>query len=204
MAEGNIELIITRLPQLTAIALRGPVTRATLIECPANGEWLAIRFRLGTYFPRLPTSALLDHQDLQLPVQGQDHFWFSGLSWEIPNYGNAEAFVDRLVRTGVIARSHAAEAVQDGDVDWMSRRSVQRHFARATGLTLSYFQKIERARRAADLLVSGRSILDATFEAGYFDQAHLTRSLKELVGTTPARLVQERPQLSFSYKTGSS
>lgn len=81
---------------------------------------------------------------------------------------------------------------------------MQRHFARATGLTLSYFQKIERARRAADLLVSGRSILDATFEAGYFDQAHLTRSLKELVGTTPARLVQERPQLSFSYKTGSS
>jgi Helix-turn-helix domain len=201
MAESNIELVITRLPDISAVTLRGPVTRATPVECPPHGEWLAIRFRLGAYFPRLPTSALLDHQDLQLPVHHRNHFWFSGLSWEIPHFENAESFVERLVRAGVLARSHAAEAVQDGDVEWMSRRSVQRHFARATGLTLSGHQRIVRARRAADLLASGRSILDATFEAGYFDQAHLTRSVKDLVGMTPAQLLRERPQLSFSYKT---
>lgn len=201
MAESNIELVITRLPGLSAITLRGPVTRAKLIDCPPEGEWLAIRFRLGAYFPRLPTSALLDHQDLQLPVHGRGHFWFSGLSWEIPHFENAEAFVERLARAGALARSHAADAVQEGDVDWMSQRSVQRHFARATGLTLSGHQRIERARQAAGLLMSGRSILDATFEAGYFDQAHLTRSMKDLVGMTPGQLIRERPQLSFSYKT---
>ena len=204
VADGNIELVVTKLPQFMAVTLRGPVTRPTLIECPPDGEWLAIRFRLGTYLPRLPTTALLDHQDLQLPVLRGGRFWFSDLSWEIPSYDNAEDFVARMARAGVVARSHAAAAAVAGDVGWMSLRSVQRHFARATGMTLGKFQQIQRARHAADLLMSGRSILDTTFEAGYFDQAHLTRSVKQLIGMTPLRLACERPQLSFSYKTAIS
>jgi hypothetical protein len=201
MAESGIELVVTRLPGLTMVTLRGPVTRAAAIECPAHGEWLAIRFRLGTYFPRFPTSGLLDHHDVHLPAHGRDRFWFAGLSWEIPSFENAESFVERLARAGVITRSHAAEAAEDGDIDWMSRRSVQRHFARTTGLTFSGYQRIERARAAARSLMDGRSILDVTFDTGYFDQAHLTRSIKQLIGLTPAQLIRERPQLSFSYKT---
>jgi hypothetical protein len=204
MADGNIELVVTKLPSLSAVTLRGPVTRPTLVECPPDGEWLAIRFRLGTYLRRLSTAALIDHQNLQLPMHGTGRFWFSGLSWELPTYDNAEDFVARWALAGLVARSHAADSVVAGDVDWMSQRSVQRHFVRATGMTLGSFRQIERARRAADLLMSGRSILDTTFEAGYFDQAHLTRSLKQLVGMTPSRLTREQPQLSFSYKTGRS
>jgi len=83
----------------------------------------------------------------------------------------------------------------------MSQRSVQRHFVRATGMTLSTLQQIQRARRAANLLVGGHPILDAAFEAGYYDQAHLTRSVKQLLGTTPKKLALEQPQLSFSSKT---
>jgi hypothetical protein len=201
MAEGNIELVITRLPGFLAVTLRGPVSKGSLYECPPDGEWLAIRFRLGTYLPRIPTAALIDHQDVQLPVLANRRFWFGDLTWEIPDYENAEVFVDRLARAGVIARSHATDAAVEGDVDWMSQRSVQRHFRRVTGMTFSSYQQIQRARHAASLLTSGSSILDATSAAGYFDQAHLTRSVKLLIGMTPARLVRERPQLSFSYKT---
>ena len=201
MAEGNIELVITRLPGFLAVTLRGPVSKGTLVECPPDGEWLAVRFRLGTYLPRISTVALIDHQDMQLPVLANGGFWLCDLTWEIPDYENAEVFVDRLARAGVIARSHATDAAMEGDVDWMSRRSVQRHFRRVTGMTFSSHQQIQRARHAAALLMSGSSILDATFAAGYFDQAHLTRSVKHLVGVTPARLLRERPQLSFSYKT---
>jgi methylphosphotriester-DNA--protein-cysteine methyltransferase len=68
-------------------------------------------------------------------------------------------------------------------------------------MTLSRHQTIQRARNAAALLMDGHSLLDTTFGAGYFDQAHLTRSLRGLVGITPARLARERSQLSFSYKT---
>jgi hypothetical protein len=201
MAEGNIELVVTRLPGFLAVTLRGPVSRGSFVECPPNGEWLAIRFRLGTYFPRIATAALIDRQDIQLPVLPNGRFWFSDLTWEIPSYDNAEALVVRLARSNVIARSHSTDAAVEGDIDWMSRRSVQRHFRRVTGMTLGSYQQIQRARHAAALLTNGSSVLNAAFDAGYFDQAHLTRSFKQLIGITPARLVRERPQLSFSYKT---
>src|SRR5262249_6032775 len=112
--------------------------------------------------------------------------------------------VARLACAGVIARSHATDAAVAGDVAWMSRRSVQRHFRRVTGMTPSSYRQIERARHAAILLMGGSSVLGAALDAGYFDQAHLTRSVKQLIGMTPARLVREKPQLSFSYKTTTS
>ena len=201
MAEGNIELVVTRLPGFLAVTLRGPVSRGSVIECPANGEWLAIRFRLGAYLPRIPTATLIDHQDVQLPVLPNGRFWLADMIWDLPTYDSAESFVARLSRAGIIARSHATDAAVEGDVDWMSRRSVQRHFRRVTGMTFGSYQQIQRARHAAALLTSGSSVLSATFDAGYFDQAHLTRAVKRLIGMTPARLVREQPQLSFSYKT---
>ena len=40
------------------------------------------------------------------------------------------------------------------------------------------------------------------YETGYFDQPHLTRSLKRLIGQTPAELLRDGcAQLSFLYKT---
>jgi AraC-like DNA-binding protein len=38
-------------------------------------------------------------------------------------------------------------------------------------------------------------------QAGYYDQAHLTRSLKRLIGQTPARIQRQEGQLSLLYKT---
>jgi AraC-like DNA-binding protein len=155
----------------------------------------------STSLPRTPTASLVDHNDIHLPLLPKGRFWFSGLSWEIPTYDNAEDFVGRLALAGVVARNHAADAAAVGDVAWMSERSVQRHFRRVTGMTLGGYQQIQRARRAADLLMNGSSIIDVAYEAGYSDQAHLTRAVKHLIGMTPARLSRERPQLSFSFKT---
>nr|WP_299856823.1 helix-turn-helix transcriptional regulator [Sphingomonas bacterium] len=200
MAESCIELVFTRLPGFSAATLRGPVSKGGLIECPPDGEWLAVRFRLGTYLPQIATATLIDHQNVDLPMLPDNRFWLCGRAWEIPSYDNAEDFVARLAHAGVIARSDATDAAIEGDSVRMCRRSVQRHFRRVTGMTFSGYQQIERARHAAALLIGGSSVLDVTFDAGYFDQAHLTRSVRQLIGTTPARLLRERPQLSFSYK----
>src|SRR5712672_2142446 len=59
VAEGNLELVVTRLGGFAQVTLRGPVTQAATVDCPADGQWFAIRFRVGTYFPGLPTSQLL-------------------------------------------------------------------------------------------------------------------------------------------------
>ena len=59
-----------------------------------------------------------------------------------------------------------------------------------TGLTPKAIQQIERARQAAARLEQGASILDTVYELGYFDQPHMTKSLKHLIGQTPAQILR--------------
>jgi hypothetical protein len=49
-------------------------------------------------------------------------------------------------------------------------------------LTQTNIRQIDRAFRAAALLRQDLTILDTVWEAGYFDQPHLTHSLKQWVG----------------------
>jgi AraC-like DNA-binding protein len=57
-------------------------------------------------------------------------------------------------------------------------------------VTQSTARQIERARYATLLLRQDISIPDTTHEAGYFDQPHLTRSLKYFIGQTPAQIIR--------------
>ena len=47
------------------------------------------------------------------------------------------------------------------------------------------------ASSAVSLLERGTSISETAFELGYFDQAHLTNSLKRLIGRTPAQIARK-------------
>jgi len=200
VASSHWEMVVTRLKGDTYVTLRGPETRAREVYCPPDGEWLAVRFKAGTFMPHLPIARLIDGQDLTVPASAR-HFRLDGSKWEIPSFDNAETFVSRLARARIIARDAAVEAALQGDAQALSIRSAQRHFLQATGMTHAMLRQIERARHATNLLRSGVSIGDAVHEAGFFDQAHLTRALKRLVGLTPGRLARNEHQLSFLYKT---
>jgi AraC-like DNA-binding protein len=200
VAMSHLEMVVTRHRDKTFMTLRGPETRATDAHCPADGEWLGIRLSLGTFMPQHPAGALIDRRDEQLP-HASGRFRLDGYQWDYPDFENAETFVRRLVRRGVLARDAAVAAALHGDDRVISRRSTQRHFVHAAGITHSRFRQIERARHATNLLKDGVSILDAVHDAGYFDQAHLTRSLKHYIGQTPARIASADEQLSFLYKT---
>ena len=52
IAQNNFEMAVTRHQGRTFLTLRGPETKATIADCPAEGEWLGIRFALGTFMPR--------------------------------------------------------------------------------------------------------------------------------------------------------
>src|ERR1700733_11183285 len=104
MAEPNLELVIARVDGRAQAILRGPVTKASIAECPAGGEWLGIRFRMGTYLPGLPTGCLRDHQSVVLANAGQGRFWLRNQAWELPTFDSAESLIARLEAAGVIAR----------------------------------------------------------------------------------------------------
>ena len=203
IAASRCELVVSRLGGKVTMTVRGAETKATpLGDCPGDGEWLGILLKLGTFLPHLPTRTLVD-AEVNLPTVSRNSFWLFGSPWQLPDYDNADTFVDWLVRKGELARDPVVDAALQGHLQDRELRTIQRHFLRVTGLTQSAVRQIERARSATHLLQQGVSILDTIHEAGYFDQPHLTRSLKYLIGQTPAQIrEQSRPeQMPFLYKT---
>jgi AraC-like DNA-binding protein len=190
LAACHSEIVVTRYAGKTAVAVRGPETFAAPASVPADGEFLGIVFKLGTFMPRLLPKNLMDRRDAYLPVANGKSFWLDSSVWEIPGFDNADTFAERLVRKGLLMHDPVVDAALQGRPPALSPRALQYHFARATGLPHKLIQQIERARRAAALLKSGLSILDTVHEAGYFDQAHLTNSLKRFIGQTPTQMVR--------------
>jgi len=201
IAAPNFEVVVSRLRGQTFITLRGPETKATSADCPADGDWLGIRFKAGAFFPQFLPATLRDRKDLTLPGAATRSFWLSGSVWEYPTFENADRFVARLVKKGIVARDRYVDALVRGETQALSRRSAQRHFTRATGISHATYRTIKRARYATSLLRQDVPILDVVDLAGYFDQPHLTRSLKYLIGQTPAEIAQRKKPLSYLYNT---
>ena len=148
--------------------------------------------------------AISDRRDVTLPEASSRSFWLNGSAWEYPDFENAETFVKRLVHDGLIAADLSVDAALRNQPQAVSRRTAQRHFLQSTGITHSTIHQIERARHATNLLKQRVSIFDTVYEAGYFDQAHLTRSLKHLIGQPTAQIIRAEQQLSFLYNTKST
>jgi AraC-like DNA-binding protein len=189
-AASHWEMVVTRYQGKTTFTVRGPETKATPAECRVvEAEFFGIVFKLGAFMPHLPIRNLLDRQDATLPEATSKSFWLHGSAWQFPDFENADTFVARLVREGLLVREPVVDAVLQNRPLEMSLRSVQRRFLRATGLTRGTLDQIERAHQAAALLGQGVSIADAVYHAGYADQPHLTRSLKHFMGQTPAQII---------------
>jgi AraC-like DNA-binding protein len=203
LAATHCELVVMKQYGKTIVTMRGPETKATPAYCPPDGEWIGIVFKLGTYMPHLPAQLVMDRRDLNLPEASSKSFWLQGSAWEFPNFDNADTFVNRLVRDGLLVRDRAVEAALAGEPQDLSIRTLRRRFLRATGLTPGTIMQIERARQAMTLLQGGVPILDTVYEAGFYDQPHLTRALKHFVGQTPAQIItaNRMAEMSLLYNT---
>lgn len=188
-AETHWEMVVSRYKGELTITMRGPETKAKQAPFPKNAEFFGIIFKHGTFMPHLPVSTLAN-EEVNLPPAANGAFWLHSAAWELPNFENADDFINHLVRAEMLVFDPVVEAVLENRPLDLSPRTVQRRFLRATGLTRGTFEQIERARQAVTLLQKGTPIADATFQTGYADQPHLTRSLKRFIGFTPAQIYQ--------------
>lgn len=203
IAASQWEMVVSKYQGETTITVRGPETKVTPMHVTLVGaEFFGIIFKYGAFMPLFPVSSLVDG-DLDLPDASSKSFWLNSSAWQFPNYENADTFVERLVREDLLVCDPIIQPVLRGEPQELSPRSVQRRFLQATGLTQGSIRKIARARHATILLQQGLSILDTVGRAGYSDQAHMTRSLKHLIGKTPAQIINksEPEQMSLLFKT---
>jgi AraC-like DNA-binding protein len=191
-AESHWHMVFVRFNGKVHSIVTGPLRTSGVVSYTEGAEILWIKFKLGTYMPHLPAINLLDKETF-LPEASNQSFWLNSSAWELPDFENVDTFIDRLVREEVLMRDPVVNAVlqeqwQPQDV---ASRTIRHRFQHVTGLSQNNIHQIERAQRAAALLRHGVSISDAVFEAGYYDQPHLTRALKQWVGHTPAQIARQ-------------
>jgi AraC-like DNA-binding protein len=175
----------------------GPDTTARAHPCVAGELMLGMRFRPGAGGGAIgmPLDELRDRQ-----VHARDIDRAFDLDGELPpatvltllHRAAADRRPDPIV---LAAAPHVAErgVVALARELAISERQLRRRFHAAVGYGPGTLARVQRFRRFLALLDAGRDDLAGlAFDAGYADQAHLTRESRRLAGLSPARVIQSR------------
>jgi AraC family transcriptional regulator len=98
--------------------------------------------------------------------------------------GRVVTFIDENLDTSLTLDRLAEEAE-------LSKYHFSRVFRQEVGLPPWSFVRRARVDRARGLLELGTSPAAAAVEAGFCDQSHLTRAMKDIVGKTPKQVQKE-------------
>lgn len=184
-ADGSWDIIFTTLTNGdVTVRLSGPSTTTTPVHYKKGNRNFGMRLKQGVFFTHIPTSEAIDTTET-LPMVSSDTFLLGGHVLKVPTYETLDEFVGKLETLGLISEDAIVRAVLKGVKFGASKRSVQRRFGGAIGMTPAYISQIERAWRAVELLQQGTPIPKVAHELGYADQAHLNRSIKRVTGFTP-------------------
>jgi AraC-like DNA-binding protein len=172
------------------LVVAGPQTTAAVVAVPAGTPSIGVRFRVGAAGAALgiPAAELLD-----LTVEAEE-LWGGELAERVatsstPLHELAAAVAERLsdapdplVRAAATGTPRHALGIGD--------RQLRRRFAEAVGYGPKTLERILRFQRFLALAAGrDRDLARLALEAGYADQAHLTRECSRLAGLPPAALL---------------
>jgi len=188
LPDGSWDLLFVRRGDGPAMVIQtGQITAPVVVEHEAGDELLSIAFRGEVYLPRSP-GRVMRGRGVVCPLEEDGRFRLGEERFEIPRFDNAEQLVAALARRGVLERDPVVQRALQGASQRLDERSVQRHFAEVAGVGLKAMQQIARAHEAARQLRLGLAASQVAAELGFTDQAHLTHSLKRLLGQTPREI----------------
>lgn len=168
------------------VFLTGQQSQPASVPYQAGEIAVVISFAAQFYLqsgPLPPDGAVIEFLSVEA-----GRFRLAGLDLPLPTFDNAEDLARELLSAGVLLMDPVVTGGL-GVVNYAaSERSLQRHFRNATGLSQKDFEQIRRAQEAVRLLQSGGKPADVAVAAGYADQAHMTKSLKRLMGRLPSKV----------------
>ncbi|HEX5620119.1 MAG TPA: helix-turn-helix domain-containing protein [Solirubrobacteraceae bacterium] len=169
------------------LVVAGPATGPTFATIPANTTAMGIRFRVGAAGAALglPAAEVLD---ANVPLED---VWRDGreISERIGERPDPDALA-AIVRAQIVAEPDAlVRAAATGLEPNLGARQLRRRFADAVGYGPKTLQRILRFQRFLALAQTSTDLARLALEAGYADQAHLTRECSRLAGLPPAALL---------------
>jgi AraC-like DNA-binding protein len=154
-----------------------------MARVPAGARAVGVRFRVGAAGAALgiPASELLD---LNVPL---DDVWDDvGPIEEAAAGGSLAQAIATRIRG---APDRAVRAAAIGHDVGLGDRQLRRRFGDAVGYGPKTLARVLRFQRFLALARQESSLARLAFEAGYADQAHLTRECARLSGLPPAALL---------------
>ncbi|MDA0182271.1 helix-turn-helix domain-containing protein [Solirubrobacter phytolaccae] len=195
------------------LKIAGPATRAALGGVPAGNAVFGVRFRLGAAGAGLgiPAAEVADLSVDAEEVLGR------GVSERVADGGLPALLalvrerlqpVDPITRAAALAMARPDTRVAElGATLGLSERQLRRRFLDAVGYGPKTLARVLRFQRFLTLAAAGRDearggaaprtssrrppadLARLALDAGYADQAHLTREARRLSGRTPAELI---------------
>lgn len=155
-----------------------------LVDDPVLAERLALAFASLN-----ESNSLLKNESLLLSVVARlatDHF--------VPRQSlpepRCEPAAVRRIREWLDAHSEQNVSVRSlADIVGLSAYHLVRVFHKHVGIPPHQYQKNIRVLKARKLLVSGATISEAAYRAGFCDQSHLNRCFKTTLGVSPGKYV---------------
>jgi AraC-like DNA-binding protein len=187
----------------TALAIAGPDTAARVATLLPGARIVGVRLRPGAAGAVLgiPASELRDisadagdvlGRDVTAPLlealaRGEDPHALLLRAVELRGVATPDPLVSAAVHE--LARPRARVLAVASELG-LSARQLQRRISDAVGYGPKTLQRVLRFRRLQTLPPA--PLAELAFDAGYFDQAHMTTEVRELAGLTPVRFLKER------------
>jgi hypothetical protein len=174
----------------------GPATTANITR--VRGTTFGVRFRVGAAGAALGLPAA-ELRDMTVPLEDVwDHRIEATTPDELAAAVRRRGAADELVRAAATGVPRSALGIGD--------RQLRRRFLDAVGYGPKTLERILRFQRF--LTLAGGDLARLALDAGYADQAHLTRECTRLAGLPPAALLAEGAgpagDRSVSFKTTSA
>jgi len=177
------------------LVIAGPATQAARAGVAPGVEVFGVRFRLGAAGAGIgmPAAELADLSVDAEEVLGRgvsERVAEGGLPALVALVRERLQPVDPLTRAAALAMARPETRVAElGRQIGLSERQLRRRFLDAVGYGPKTLARILRFQHFLQLSRSGDDLARLALDAGYADQAHLTREARRLSGRTPAELV---------------